>query len=403
MTDGLRVKMFGGFSVCWNGQYLIEHSARMNKPQELLALLLARADEKLTNEQLMEALWESDEVENPVGALKNAVYSIRKLLQKSAPGVQFIVMENGRYQWNPQIPLELDIHRFEVLTEDLFGQEKTLEEQLKEAREILTLYSGELLPGLNSRQWVIQENSYYRQKYLRTVKYMAGLLSGRGTRADLEEVLDICNRAALFEPLHEELYEYMFSAMRGLDMKQAVLSYYPVVSNLFYDELGEKLPERLRDVYLWASEGSNQIKEDLCQVQQDLSEVTKDTRPIRGAYYCEYEMFKHVYHMVARNAARSGDHVIIMLITLLPRKTELLQKQESVRYMLQLKEVIKNTLRKGDVFSRYSRNQYILMLPVRSALDVTVVQKRLKTACQSHMEKKNLIIDMKSQMLEPVV
>ena len=45
MTDGLRVKMFGGFSVCWNGQYLIEHSARMNKPQELLALLLARADE----------------------------------------------------------------------------------------------------------------------------------------------------------------------------------------------------------------------------------------------------------------------------------------------------------------------------------------------------------------------
>ena len=107
--------------------------------------------------------------------------------------------------------------------------------------------------------------------------------------------------------------------------------------------------------------------------------------------------------MVARNAARSGDHVIIMLITLLPRKTELLQKQESVRYMLQLKEVIKNTLRKGDVFSRYSRNQYILMLPVRSALDVTVVQKRLETACQSHMEKKNLIIDMKSQMLEPVV
>ena len=141
----------------------------------------------------------------------------------------------------------------------------------------------------------------------------------------------------------------------------------------------------------------------MCQVQQDLSEVTKDTRPIRGAYYCEYEMFKHVYHMVARNAARSGDHVIIMLITLLPRKSELLQKQESVRYMLQLKEVIKNTLRKGDVFSRYSRNQYILMLPVRSALDVTVVQKRLETACQSHMEKKNLIIDMKSQMLEPVV
>ena len=116
--------MFGGFSVCWNGQYLIEHSARMNKPQELLALLLARADEKLTNEQLMEALWESDEVENPVGALEKCSVFHSKTAAEIRSGVQFIVMENGRYQWNPQIPLELDIHRFEVLTEDLFGQEK---------------------------------------------------------------------------------------------------------------------------------------------------------------------------------------------------------------------------------------------------------------------------------------
>ena len=30
------------------------------------------------------------------------------------------------------------------------------------------------------------------------------------------------------------------------DMKQAVLSYYPVISNLFYDELGERLSPELR-------------------------------------------------------------------------------------------------------------------------------------------------------------
>ena len=32
-------------------------------------------------------------------------------------------------------------------------------------------------------------------------------------------------------------------------MKQAVLSYYPVISNLFYDELGERLSPELRDIY----------------------------------------------------------------------------------------------------------------------------------------------------------
>lgn len=88
-------------------------------------------------------------------------------------------------------------------------------------------------------------------------------------------------------------------------MKQAVLSYYPVISNLFYDELGERLSPELRDIYLWASQGANQMKENLRQIQQDLGEITRDARPIHGAYYCEYEMFKSVYQMVARSAARS--------------------------------------------------------------------------------------------------
>ncbi|MFQ9680475.1 MAG: hypothetical protein ACLRZH_10680 [Ruthenibacterium lactatiformans] len=85
-------------------------------------------------------------------------------------------------------------------------------------------------------------------------------------------------------------------------MKQAVLSYYPVISNLFYDELGERLSPELRDIYLWASQGANQMKENLRQIQQDLGEITRDARPIHGAYYCEYEMFKSVYQMVARSA-----------------------------------------------------------------------------------------------------
>ena len=35
------------------------------------------------------------------------------------------------------------------------------------------------------------------------------------------------------------------------------------------------------------------MKENLRQIQQDLGEIT-DARPIHGAYYCEYEMFKSV-------------------------------------------------------------------------------------------------------------
>lgn len=399
----MRIEMFGGLSIYWGDKCLAERSTRPGKPQELLALLLVRASEKMSNEQLMDALWEMDETENPAGALKNAAYQLRKFLQKADPRTPFIIMEGGRYAWNEAVPLQLDIREFETTVQRVFAHGTPENTQVELARRALALYAGDLLPGLDGRQWVIQHNSYLRQMYLRTVKHLAGLLETRGRRADLEEVLTICNRATLLEPLQEELYWHTFSAMRGLDMKQAVLSYYPVISNLFYDELGEKLSPELRDIYLWASEGSNQIKEDLCQVQQDLSEVTRNARPICGAYYCEYEMFKHVYHMVARSAERSGNHVIIMLITIASDDGKPMPKQVTVETMLMLKDLIKNTLRKGDVFSRYSRNQYILMLPVNKAEDYEIVQQRLQSSYDKSCKNRSIHIDMKAQTLEPIV
>ena len=202
------------------------------------------------------------------------------------------------------------------------------EERIPHARRALKLYTGDLLPGLSMQQWVIQYSSYLRQTYLRTVKNLAATLCERGGREELEETLDICNRAALLEPLHEELYRYIFNTMRRLDMKQAVLSYYPVISNLFYDELGERLSSDLRDIYLWASQGANQMKENLRQIQQDLGEITRDARPIHGAYYCEYEMFKSVYQMVARSAARSNSHVLLILVTFEGKNGQTVAKQE---------------------------------------------------------------------------
>ena len=92
----MEISLFSGMTILWNGTPILEHSARLNKPLELLALLLLRGDKKLTNEQLMDGLWESDEIENPAGALKNAAYSLRKFLQKADKEKRFIITESGR-------------------------------------------------------------------------------------------------------------------------------------------------------------------------------------------------------------------------------------------------------------------------------------------------------------------
>lgn len=59
--------MFGGLRVSCGERALTEGDQRISKPLELLVLLVLNRGNKISNEQLMEALWEPDELETPPG------------------------------------------------------------------------------------------------------------------------------------------------------------------------------------------------------------------------------------------------------------------------------------------------------------------------------------------------
>ena len=376
-TNRLPAKMFGGLQIHVGDQYLVEKGGRVNKPIELLVYLLLNIGAQITNEQLMEALWGDDEVENPAGALKNAAYSLRRLLTKVGLDQECIITRDRQYAWNPDVPVDLDVDRFNKLYEAAMqNPDVSDEEMVRCCREALALYAGDFLPGLSDRYWLMTRASTLRQRYLNMVLHLSDRLLASDERSGAEEVMNLCSRALLLEPLSEDIYLRHFTALRKLDMKAAVLSYYPVVANMFLDEVGQPLPESVWEIYRWAAEGANLPMEDIRHIQKDLDEITRDDRPIRGAYFCPYEVFKHMYHMVVRNATRNSEDVILLLVTLVPLEAP---KQEMIRVMLSVKELIKNMLRKGDVFARYSRNQYVLMLSVKNTDDYKIVRDRLLT------------------------
>ena len=319
----LTVRLFGGLRAVQGDRVLLESKGRLGRPAEAFAYLLLHRQEAGTNEQLIEALWEDEDLENPAGALKNAIYNLRKQLRAAGLEGDCIHSSKNRYQLAPG-------------------------------------YSGDLLQNLPTQRWIVQYNVYYRHLYLDAMDRVCTQLLKNPSSEHCEEVLAICRKANLIEPLREPIYLYMFTAMQQLGMKKAILNYYPITANLFYDELGERLCAEIRQIYFWASEGTNLIEQDLQQIQEDLNEITKDQRPIRGAYFCPYEMFKHIYHMVARSAERAGNNVALLLLTLTKPGGGVLPKDLNVTAMLKLKSAISRALRKGDVFSRYSKSQYIL-------------------------------------------
>lgn len=228
-TKCLQAKMFGGLQIQVGDRYLVEKGGRVNKPIELLVYLLLNRGTQITNEQIMEALWGDDEVENPAGALKNAAYSLRRQLTKAGLVQECIITQERQYAWNPDVPVDLDVDQFNHLYETaMLTPGVSQETVMSSCREALALYAGDFLPALNDRYWLMARSSTLRQRYLSMVLHLSDLLLESDDRSGPEEVMNLCSRALLLEPLSEDVYLRDFTAMRKLDMKAAVLSYYPV-------------------------------------------------------------------------------------------------------------------------------------------------------------------------------
>lgn len=369
--------LLGELSLYNSGSPVLLCEDHADNTLQLLALLLLCTDQTVSVAQAQEVLFGHEKVDPE--RVETAFSDMQALLHQQ--GADNIVLQkpNG-FCWNSDAPVTVDVAVFERLYSDFCAPGLPQAQQLETGRNAIQAYKGNLLPFWRDKTWVRLYALRLRQNYITLVTRTCRILLKQETPEGCEEALTLCNRAVLLEPLEEELYWYLFRAMRGLNMKSAVLSYYPVIANLFYDEIGEAPSARMQEIYVWASKESDQMKQDLQHIEQDLLEVTREQRPIRGAYDCQYEMFKQMYHIVARTADRAHNIVTIMLLTLLRGDGGALPKETLPQHMETLHSVLKNMLRKGDIFSRYSSNQYIAMLPMNAASDAVTVETRIRGA-----------------------
>ena len=78
---------------------------------------------------------------------------------------------------------------------------------------------------------------------------------------------------------------------------------------------------------------------------------------------CDYDFFRVIYHAEARSVARSGAAIHIALLNVEGEGARSLPRRSLDCAMDNLLEVVRSSLRRGDIVSRCSISQYILMLP----------------------------------------
>ena len=141
------------------------------------------------------------------------------------------------------------------------------------------------------------------------------------------------------------------------------------------------------------------MEADLNSIQADL--VEKNAQRI--AYLCDYSVFQHFYKLHARACARNGVSIYIMLITIKQRSKEEPDSAKIAAGVETMERVISTSLRSSDIFARYSRNQYIIMLPAACYENSLAVGERILTKFDREKPKLSLNVSYSVRYLEPML
>lgn len=371
----LQVHMLGAFSLTLDSQEINDGGNRSRKVWLLLAYMIYCRNRPVTPEELTSLLWGDEERStNPLNALKTMFHRVRACLNQldDSAGHEFIVRRDGSYAWNTALPLSVDIDEFDRLCQ-AGSYASSDSERLNCWMQALHLYQGDFLSKLSSEPWVVPIAAYFHNLYVKTVLQVIPMLE---KELRWREVVDLCHAATVQEPYLEELYRHLMSALLQLGDQRGAVTVFEEMSELFLANFGIMPSDELRILYRDALRSINERTMSSGMILEQLREPTDNG----GALLCDYDFFKAIYHSIARMIERSGDAAHLALITVLGENGKELARRSLDCVIENLQDIMRGNLRRGDVASRCSVSQFILLLPQANFENACMVCERITKA-----------------------
>ncbi len=372
MEQHLSITMFGEFSISNENYTITDQMNRSKMIWSLLGYLIQNRDRAISCSDLYDLLWGNNPSKDPANTLKVLVHRVRNLLEALHPeeGVPFIIYYQDKYGWNPEIECSLDTDLFEEACKAAADESISEESKLDLLQKAIFLYKGEYMQKSSALPWVMQTSHYYSTKFLKASAEAAEILY-KLKRYD--ELIDICSKALKYSPYDETFYILLLKALVESNQSQKAMDYYQQISETFFKEFGITPSDELKSIYKLIVKKNHSTEMNLEIIKQKLDEENSV-----GALYCEYEFFKTLYQLRARSAMRFGESNYIALLTVLNSSgTDLPNKKVTQNTMSSLKHTIIHSLRKSDVVTRFSINQFLVMLPNTTYETSNMVMKRI--------------------------
>ena len=379
----LKVKMLGNFLLEYEGRSFAIERNTSTKVNQLLQLLLYYP-EGIARTQLMNYMFENEDITNPSNSLRALVFRLRKSLKANGlPDDDYVKTSKGLYSWTDNIKIECDAHKFEEIATAARNEKAPMQrkELLLEACDI---YGGDFLPMLIGVEWAVGIEVRLKKLYNLCVEELCETcIKDR----DFENLRAVAEKARTLYP-YNEWQGYEMQALIELGLKKEALKLYEETETLMFEELGVSVSARMSKQL---DRLGNQIRNStdmISTVKKNLEEAKEDGE---GAFFCTYPVFTESYRYIKRVISRTGQSAWLMLCTLTDGKGYALDTGNRLEELAsELADAISCSVRGGDMFTRYSDNQFLILLLGITKEDCAIVQSRINSNMEKESRKRYL-------------
>lgn len=386
MNETLKIKMLGGFSVQYNEREIVLDCNIMSKTTQLMLLLILHKETGVAKASLIDALYGREDVENRNGSLNNTIFRLRKqLLGSGLPKDNYITITGGMCYWTGKIPVEVDCLEFENRIE-AGDQTDDPVEKIELYEQACHIYTGEFLPDMIGEDWAAVQNFKDHELYIRCMQVLL-------EHYQKEEMYEKVNRIAMRA---EEIYPfddwqiYHIDGLIAMGRYEEAMALYEKTEKLFFEELGIAPSKEIIKRFRCMGERMSQAEAALDDIRQRL----REREAANGAYYCNYPSFVDIYHIIVRMMERNGISVFIMLCTIRGSQESVFGVEEEEKNISRLlQKAIRDSLRKGDFYTRYNYGQYLIMLSGIAQENCSKVSERIERNFKKNPEAENCSIN----------
>lgn len=370
------------FSVKVDGELVAKCSTRLSKIWESLVILALTVNEPITNEDFMQFMWSDDISTNPQNALKNVIYCLRRdICEGRELDPSFVLFVGGQYRLNPEFDIRIDA--YELI--DLYNEANKLPliDRKETLKNIIDLYgSGLVLHPTTYRYatiWHEKIKSYFVKSALELCEIY--LLENK-----LNEIVALCNHVIKHDPINQDVYTYLFNALNSIEKYDTIINEYHHVTKLLNDK-GLTPTATLTEIFEKARTNINPMEQDIVVIRAEIRAEINNSDISKKAYFCNYEVFKHMCNIKARDASRLNKQNALILITVTDNRVDTPDEFT----MEEIKKIIASSLRKGDVFSKYSNSQFVLMMTTDAIDELNnAVMGRINTKFANTIKNSNI-------------